>query len=136
MTHANANKYNFPGEEVELEVEGIAGINHVISTTIYTVTVFDLKVRKHDYQCYGLVKIASADVQDPHSYRKIFSQWGLKPSDVKKPRNIDLLISLRAAAQHPNKVMNIGHMTLYDGIFGKVLGGTDPDLTCPPCLLW
>ena len=42
--------------------------------------------------------------------------------------NIDLLISLRAAAHHPNKNTNIGHMTLYDGIFGKVLGGTDPDL--------
>ena len=40
VTHATAKRYNFPGQEVELEVEGIAGIYHVIPTTIYTVTVF------------------------------------------------------------------------------------------------
>ena len=69
VTHATAKRYNFPGQEVELEVEGIAGIDHVTPTTIYTVTVFDLEGGKHDYHCYGLDKIASADVPDPHSYR-------------------------------------------------------------------
>ena len=78
VTHDIAKKYNFPGQEVELEVEGIAGINHVVSTIIYTVTVFDLKGRKHDYQCYGLDMIASADVPDPHYYRRICSKFGVK----------------------------------------------------------
>ena len=43
VTHATAKRYNFPEQEMDLEVEGIAGIDHVIPTTIYTVTAFDLE---------------------------------------------------------------------------------------------
>ena len=43
VTLATAKRYNFPGQKAELEVEGIAGIDHVIPTSIYTVTVFNLE---------------------------------------------------------------------------------------------
>ena len=76
----------------------------------------------------GLNKITSADVPDQESYKQICSRFGVKPADVRKSRNIDLLISLRASAHHPNKIKSIGHMTLYDGVFGNVLGGMDSNL--------
>ena len=128
ITHEAASKYQFPGQDVELEVEGIGGVDQVIATTMYRVTVFDLQGRCHEYQCYGLDKIASADIPEQRSYERICSRFGVRPADVRKPRNIDLLISLRASAHHPGKVRSIGHMSLYDGVFGKVLGGTDDDL--------
>ena len=128
ITHEAAKQYNFPGQEVESEVEGIGGIDQVIATTIYAVTVYDLRGGEHEYQCYCLDKIASADVPDQESYKQICSKFGVKPADVRKSRNIDLLISLRASAHHPNKIKSIGHMTLYDGVFGNVLGGMDSNL--------
>ena len=78
--------------------------------------------------CYGLEDIASSDVVEENSYKRICSKFGVSPSILIRPREIDLLISLRASAHHPVKVKSIGHMTLYDGVFGKVLGGTSPDL--------
>ena len=57
---------------------------------------------KHDYKCYGLDKIASADIPEEEAYKKICQNFGVKVSEVRKPRTIDLLISLRASAHHPD----------------------------------
>ena len=88
----------------------------------------DVKGRKHEYECYGLDKIATADVPTPESLKKICSKFGLNPSQVRKPKRIDMLIALRASSHHPDRVKSIGQMSYYNGIFGKVLGGTDEDL--------
>ena len=86
ITHEAAKQYNFPGQEVELEGEGIGGIDQVIATTIYAVTVYDLRGGEHKYQCYGLDKIASADVPDQESYKQICSIWWLDPNP--SPRHV------------------------------------------------
>ena len=128
ITHEAARKYKFPGREVDLEVEGIGGVEQIISTMLYTVTVVDLKGNMHQYACYGLEKIASADIPTAESYKEICSKFGISPFKVRKPKTIDLLISLRASAHHPNKIKSIGDMSLYQGIYGKVLGGTSSEL--------
>ena len=128
VTHEAAQKYNFPGQDVELEVEGIGGIEQTISTKLYTVTVLDIKGNRHHYACYGLDKIATADIPDFDSYRQICSEFRVNPSEVRKPKTIDLLISLRASADHPTKVKSIGDMSLYQGVYGKVFGGTAAEL--------
>ena len=87
VTHEAAQKYNFPGQDVELEVEGIGGIEQIISTKLYTVTVVDVMGNRHQYACYGLDKIASADIPELNSYRQICSQFGVKPSEVRKAKN-------------------------------------------------
>ena len=128
VTHSVAKRYGFPSTDVELEVEGIGGKEQIIQTCLYTVNVIDGQGVMHEYLCYGLDEIATADVPSDESYAKICAKFGIHPHEVRKPKKIDLLISLRASAHHPSKVRSIGHMTLFSGIFGKVLGGPDPDL--------
>ena len=128
VSHSAARKYGFPSTDVELQVEGIGGKEQIIQTCIYTVHVVDNKGTTHKYFCYGLDEIATADMPTAESYSKICSKFNIYPHEVRKPKKIDLLISLRAGAHHPSKVRSIGHMTLFNGVFGKVLGGPDPDL--------
>ena len=47
---------------------------------------------------------------------------------VARPKSIDVLISMRQNVYHPGPVKTIGNMILYDGLLGKVFGGTDDDL--------
>lgn len=128
VTHSAAKKFGFPGTEIELEVEGIGGKEQIFQTYLYTVNIVDKKGNIHEYRCYGLDEIATADLPTPESYSSICAKFGIHPSSVRKPREIDLLISLRSGAHHPAKVKSVGHMSLYDAIFGKVLGGPDPEL--------
>ena len=78
ITHEAAKRYNFPSREVILEVEGIAGINQTLNTVIYTVTLVDVNGRKHEYECYGLDKVATADVPTSDSFKKICSKFIVK----------------------------------------------------------
>ena len=98
------------------------------STKLYTVPVFDKDGKRIEYQCFGMEKITTADVPTVQSYKKICENFGLKPTEVLKPQDIDLLISARAIGDHPVPVKICGHMILYEGRFGKVLGGTNKDL--------
>ena len=129
ITHSAAKKFGFPKTEVELEVEGIGGQEQIFQTFIYKVNVMDHFGNRHAYLCYGLDAIATADVPGKASYDRICAKFGIKSHQVRKPSEIDLLISLRSAAHHPVQVKSVGHMTLYDGIYGMVLGGPDPDLS-------
>ena len=128
VVHSVAKKFGFPSTDVELEVEGIGGQQQIIQTCLYKVNVVDGQGVVHEYLCYGLDEIATADVPTYESYTKICAKFGIHPNEVRKPKKIELLISLRAGAHHPNKIKSIDHMTLYNGIFGKVLGGPDPEL--------
>ena len=68
--------------------------------------------------------IATANVPTVQSYSKICKSFGVKFSEVEKPRQIDLLISARSISDHPNQIKSVGKMGLYQGRFGKVLCGT------------
>ena len=81
-----------------------------------------------EYQCFGMEKIATADVPTEESYLKICQDFGVKPSEVVKPNEIDLLISARSIGDHPTPIKSVGQMVLYKGRFGKVLCGTSKDL--------
>ena len=101
--------------------------------------MYDTEGRKHVYQCYGLDKISTAAAPpERQSYKQLCGKFGVKFEEVKKPVEIDMLISMRRNPDHPKAVKTIGDITLYEGIFGKVFGGTDPELkftayqTCLP----
>ena len=81
-----------------------------------------------EYECFGMDKIATADVPTVKSYEKICKEFSLSPSEVVKPQEIDLLISARSIGDHPSPVKSFDNMVLYEGKFGKVLCGTSKDL--------
>ena len=128
VTFRAVNKYDFQGKDVELSVEGLGGKEETYITKLYTVPVIDKKCRKIEYQCFGMEKIATADVPTVESYDKICKEFDLSPAEVLKPQEIDLLISARAISDHPTPVKKFGHMILCEGKFGKVLCGTSENL--------
>ena len=124
-----AEKYKFPGEAVELLVEGIRGETSKLETKLYKVPIRDRHGVVHVLDCYGLPVIASAaDSPEEKPYKDLCFKFGIKSSQVRRPRQIDLLISMRAALLLPQAVKNVGNMVLFDGPLGQVLGGFDPDL--------
>ena len=133
ITHKKAKKLGCKGQEVELIVEGIKGVEYTEQTVLYEVDIVDKTGAVHTYMCYGLDKITSAaPPPEKNSYRNMCSRFGINPEEVKKPINIDVLISMRRSTHHPKPVKILGEMTLYEGIYGKVFGGVDPDLKFTP----
>ena len=55
------------------------------------------------------------------SYKRLCAKFGVSPDDVKRPRKIYFLISMRNNQLIPTKITRIGKMELYNGPLGKVL---------------
>ena len=129
ITHKRAKRLGCEGVDVELIVEGIKGVEYTENTKLYEVSLTDKTGTVHTYQCYGLEKITStAPPPDKNSYKVMCKKFGVKPEEVQKPTEIDILISMRRSSHHPGPAKVNGDMTLYEGIYGKVFGGCDPDL--------
>ena len=122
-------KYNYPGEAVELLVEGIGGVTDRVETWLFKVPIKDKYGAEHVLDCYGLPVIASAaEPPDEERYRNLCSKFDIDSSQVRRPRQIDLLISMRAVLLLPQPKACVGNMVLFDGPLGQVLGGSSPDL--------
>ena len=133
ITHKRAKRLGCEGVDVELIVEGIKGVEYTENTKLYEVSLTDKTGTIHTYQCYGLDKITStAPPPDKNSYKVMCKKFGVKPEEVQKPTEIDILISMRRSSHHPSPAKVNGDMTLYEGIYGKVFGGCDPDLKFTP----
>ena len=133
MTHRYAKKSNFPGEDVELLVEGMGGKETFYRTKIYQVPVFDKNGKRIDIPCYGMDEISSvAPPPESSSYSRLCEKFGIQPCEVKRPEKIDLLLSMRQNFLHPEPIQTDDRMKLYDGRMGKVFGGSDPDLDFTP----
>ena len=107
-------KYKFPGEAVELLVEGIGGETSRVETKLFKVPIRDKFGTVHVLDCYGLPVIASAaELPDEKLYGALCSKFGIKSSQVRRPRRIDLLISMRAALLLPKPQASVGDMVLF-----------------------
>ena len=132
VTHRYATKHHLPGETVELMVEGMGGKNTYYETKEYMVPIM-VKGKRYEFPCYGMDKISSvASPPEKPSYNNLCSKFNVKPSQLKRPSSIDLLISMRQNFLHPEPVRRIDGITLYNGPLGKVFGGSDPDLVFTP----
>ena len=56
----------------------------------------------------------------------------VRPFEVKRPKYIDLMISMRDGEVLPVKVKTIEKMTLFENCFGKTFGGWDKKLKFKP----
>ena len=133
VTHRYAEKKKIHGEDVELVVEGIGGSESYYKTKIYQVPVFDKNGERIDIPCYGMDEISSvASPPETASYERLCEKFGIQSHEVKRPETIDLLLSMRQNFLHPETVLTVDRMKLYEGRMGKVFGGSDPDLEFTP----
>ena len=133
VTHRYALKKKFPSEEVNLIIEGVGGKESRYNTKVYQVPIFDMNGNQYIIPCFGLETISSVThPSEKGSYRDLCDRFGIKSFQVKRPESIDLLLSMRHNFLHPKPVKSIGGMILYDGILGKVFGGSDPHLVFTP----
>ena len=135
ITHRAAQKLGLVGQPVDLVTEGFGGAEVMIKTYVYQVPVYDKFKNRHLLSCYGTDKITNGAVPpDKLSYQRLCNKFGVSPRDVKRPVNIDLLISLRSSHLHPSDVdsMTLGGMNLACGPLGKVFGGWDEELKFTP----
>ena len=79
--------------------------------------------------CYGLGEIATA-IKPPEekSYTKMCTKFRISPSEARRHKKIDLLISMIQQKLFPDKKVSIEHISLCKGSLGKVFGGNDSDL--------
>ena len=130
VTHDMAKKLKLSGEDVLLEVEGVGGVKTEVDSKIYKVPVTDIYGIEHTVECYGMDVITSpANPPEPESYAKLCAKFHVKPEQMRRPKYIDLLLSMR---EHyllsDHKESSIAGMALYKGPLGLVFGGLDREL--------
>ena len=124
-----AERQNFRGTPVELVVDGIGGTKTNVDTMLYQVTLVDNSGGRHVVMCYGMDKICDLEeTVDQEKYESVVAKFKISPDSVKRPKKIEMLLGVREPWLHPKEVKQIDNMALHQGIFGKVLGGSDKDL--------
>ena len=94
------------------------GVENVERTKLYDVPVLDMKGTSSIFQCYRLDVISSAaDPTDKLSYQELCGKFGIGMEEVRKPKNIDLLISMRRNPHHPKPVKTIENMIVRGGVW-------------------
>ena len=116
-------------DEVELIVEGIGTQRTEVKTKVFAVPIKDKYGNIHTLECYGLDQIAP-DIASPENktYQKLCQKFGLDHQKLKRPKHVQLLISLDNVHLLLDKKRCIGNMALFEGPLGLVLGGSDPGL--------
>ena len=135
ILNQTARKLKLMGQPVELITEGFGGVETHIQTQLYSVPVVDKKNRVHYLPCYGTDRITADSVlPETASYQKLCKKFNINPTEVPRPRRIELLISMRSGHLHPCEADSIvrGGMKLASGPLGKVFGGTCSDLMFNP----
>ena len=135
VLNKTAKRLNLTGQPVELITEGFGGIETKIKTKLYYVPIIDKFGRQHSLPCYGTDKITADSVlPDVASYQRMCKKFNVDPSEVERPVEIELLISMRSGHLHPNSTDSVvfNGMRLATGPLGKVFGGTNPDLRFTP----
>ena len=126
-----ARSLGLKGIPVTLVVEGIKGQELVQDTMLYDVPVYTRKNKKRIYKCYGLEEITS-DSDIPEGYDALCAKFGKAPGVMRRPQRIDLLVSMRRHRDHPKLLSTMGDMSVFDGSFGPVFGGSDECLKFKP----
>ena len=90
-----------------LTIEGVGGVETTLETKLYNVPVYFKKKKGRQrfvtFQCYGLEQIACSAAQpEENSYNELCGKFGIRSSDVQRPAEIDILISMRRNRFHPS----------------------------------
>ena len=133
ITHKHAKKLGLEGRAVALSVEGFNKNVTELDTFRYSVPVMDQLGKLHMYECYGVKEITTPeDLPDQAGYKALCEKFDVVPNKMRRPKYIDLMISMRDSADLPVKIKSIGKMTLFENCFGLTFGGWDKDLKFKP----
>ena len=100
-----------------------------VDSQVYLVPVKAVDGRVHVLECYGVDLIAKqSKLPDAKSYDLLCKKFNITPWKVRRPKRIDLLISMRESHLMPDKVKTLGKLTLHMSPFGATFGGSDPKL--------
>ena len=131
ISNKAAERLKLNGESIKLIVQGVGGMEEIITTKKYTLRL-RIKtpkgsIEEHKLICYGLDDVAKVNqAVTPQQLRKFFPNVPL--TDLVRPKEIDLLISHREGRLVPQPIKVVGDLVLWDGPLGKTVGGTHPDL--------
>ena len=126
-----AKKLGLKGIPVTLVVEAIKGHKSVQETMLYDVPVYTGRHKKRMYKCYGLDEITSgSDI--PKGYDDLCAKFGKAPGVMRRQGRIDILVSMRRHRDHPKLTTTISDMSIFDGPFGPLFGGSDRSLRFTP----
>lgn len=130
-----AKKMKLKGQQVELVTEGFGGNERRMVTNLYYLPIWDIDNRVHYLPSYGTDRITNdCGLPDTASYQRMCQKFDIDPREVRRPRKIEVLISLRSGYLHPDNPNSIEYdgMRLASGPLGKVFGGSSSDLKFNP----
>ncbi|XP_048836046.1 uncharacterized protein LOC125711305 [Brienomyrus brachyistius] len=131
ITHKAAERLGLRSEEITLVIHGVGGMTMRVNTRRYLLKV-RVKTpkgteRAHQLVCYGLDEIAKVyQTIQPEKLKRFFPDVQLE--DLKRPAEVELLISHREGRLAPQRVKVIGDLVLWESPLGKTVGGAHPDL--------
>ncbi|XP_031434591.1 uncharacterized protein LOC116223147 [Clupea harengus] len=131
ITHKAAKRLNLRSEKITLIVHGVGGMATKVATRRYLLRV-RIKTSKgteraHELICYGLKEIAKVHrAVKPEELTRFFPE--VEPEELRRPEQIELLISHREGRLAPQRVKVVGDLVLWESPLGKTVGGAHPDL--------
>jgi len=128
ITNHKANELQLKGDPINLSLVTVGGKTTQLESHEYRLVIYDENGKGVEIQAIGIEKISSSiGYVDRHRISEIFR---IDESIISRPTSgeIDLLIGLQYAAYHPAPVEIHGHLVLYSNRFGKVIGGSHPEI--------
>ena len=113
-----------PIRDVVLQIEGINSVKQ-IDSSVYLVPIRRKDNKVEHIECYGLQRITEKCAPlDPNMYSNICEELGVDAGEVRRPENIDLLLSSRSNYLMSDEVLSTsGGLKLYSGPLGKTISG-------------
>ena len=128
ITNRKAKELQLKGKPVNLSLVTVGGNTTQLESQEYRIVIYDEGGSGVEIQAIGIEKISSAIGQIDR--RRISEIFRINESLISRPSDgeVDLLIGLQYAAYHPTPVETHGHLILYSNRFGKVIGGSHPEI--------
>ncbi|KAM9764604.1 uncharacterized protein ACNS7B_019486 [Menidia menidia] len=131
ITHKAADRLRLRSENVTLVLYGVGGMTMKVNTRRYLLKVRirtpEGKVRAHEMVCYGLDEIAKVHkVIEPERLKEFFPE--VEVEELRRPKEIELLISHREGRLAPQRMRVVGDLVLWESPLGKTVGGAHPEL--------
>ena len=122
-----AQDLNLPKRPCKLQTHGINGQISFNDSWVYKLSIHDKDNVEHDtIFAFGLDKIAEPESRlDQPAYEDLCSDLGIDARDVKRPSEIDFLISNRNVELLADRLDKVGKIGIWTGPLGVCLSGYD-----------
>ena len=129
VTFQKAEELKLKGTPTKLHIYKVGGQLQELDSKAYTMTLQDKKGIRIEVKVMGITKISNNinGTIFPCKPRP-FAMVDLNSIDRPTEGNIDCLMGFNYAALHPVRTLVNGNLCLFENRFGKVVGGSHPEL--------